>query len=345
MKKILVPFLAVFTACTPVRHIPDVEPEIDPFLEISRDGVSAIIHTNSELEGLDSLTALAEGIVDMSLLIDTGLPHLDDTTKGLYATLLSDNIELSNRRRSLTRISKYKAGIQITYDLDTTALFGQFRHVLARYDPAEPIEPLFNRGGIMPDFGIFKPAQLVMPCEGVPIPKRASRLPNAPRTYRSGVHRGIDFFSNWGTPVRSVAEGVIVRSDISYEEVPALFREDILARAAQLERTPSDIFNAILLGQAVFIDHGFNLFPGFRAITIFAHLSHIDPKMIPGYRIKAGEVFGKTGNSGTKPSTLGTRDESHLHWELILQDAHGEYYFGQGLPYEQLYPALKSLFK
>ena len=33
-------------------------------------------------------------------------------------------------------------------------------------------------------------------------------IPNAPRNYRNGTHRGLDFFANWGTPVRSVADGV-----------------------------------------------------------------------------------------------------------------------------------------
>ena len=34
---------------------------------------------------------------------------------------------------------------------------------------------------------------LLLPCKNVPVPKRTMRLPNAPRTYRSGIHRGIDF--------------------------------------------------------------------------------------------------------------------------------------------------------
>ncbi len=152
------------------------------------------------------------------------------------------------------------------------------------------------------------------------------------------------FFSNWGTPVVSVADGIIIRSDLSYKEYPADFRREMLKRAALLDRTPSDIFNELLLGQAVIIDHGFELFNGYRAITIYAHLSEINSAIKPGYTIKAGEIFAKSGNSGTEPSTLGTRDESHLHWELILQNQSGEYYFGQNLGYEQLIIALNQLF-
>ena len=90
------------------------------------------------------------------------------------------------------------------------------------------------------------------------------RLPNAPRNYRNGTHRGLDFFANWGTPVRSVADGVVVRSDLHYEEVPADFRENLLKATTKVGHTPSDIFNSVLLGKSVFLDHGFDLIPGFR---------------------------------------------------------------------------------
>ena len=139
--------------------------------------------------------------------------------------------------------------------------------------------------------------KLVLPCENVKVPKRAMRLPNAPRDYRNGVHKGIDFFANWGTPVRAVAEGTVIRSDLFYEEVPAEFRESMLESSAKVGNTPSDIFNSILLGKAVFLDHGFNLVPGFRVISIYAHLSHIDKKIKPGYIMKSGELMGKSGNT------------------------------------------------
>ena len=136
---------------------------------------------------------------------------------------------------------------------------------------------------------------LVLPCENVKVPKRAMRLPNAPRDYRNGVHRGIDFFANWGTPIRAVARGTVIRSDLFYEEVPADFRENMLESSARVGNTPSDIFNSILLGKAVFLDHGFDLIPGFRVISIYAHLSHIEKKIKPGYIMKSGELMGKFG--------------------------------------------------
>ncbi len=186
--------------------------------------------------------------------------------------------------------------------------------------------------------------KLVLPCKGINVPKRAMRLPNAPRDYRNGIHRGIDFFANWGTPIRAVADGIVIRSDLHYEEVPADFRENVLKSSAKVGKTPSDIFNSVLLGQAVFLDHGFNLIPGFRVISIYAHLSSIDNDMKPGRLVKSGEVFANSGNSGVKESTLGSRAGAHLHWELILQRDKDEIFLGKGVPNPELYDMLSSIF-
>ena len=187
--------------------------------------------------------------------------------------------------------------------------------------------------------------KILLPCANVPVPKRTMRLPNAPRDYRSGTHRGIDFFANWGTPVNSVAAGIVVRADHNYTEVPADFRVDMLKASAKVGKTPSDIFNNILLGKAVFLDHGFELVPGFRVITIYAHLSHIESSIKPGYKISAGELIGKSGNTGMRESTIGSKAGSHLHWELILQKDDEEIYLGRNMPNPELYYMLNRIFK
>ena len=199
------------------------------------------------------------------------------------------------------------------------------------------------------DISKFDPAwvdslNLSLPCYKVPVPKRSMRLPNAPRSYRNGIHRGVDFFANWGTPVRSVADGVIVRSDQNYEEVPADFRENLLQSTTKVGSTPSDIFNSVLLGKSVFIDHGFDLIPGFRTISIYAHLSHIENEVVPGAIIKGGELIGKSGNTGMRESTLGSRSGSHLHWEMILQKGKEEIYLGKDMSNPELYNMLSRIF-
>ena len=185
---------------------------------------------------------------------------------------------------------------------------------------------------------------LSLPCYDVPVPKRTMRLPNAPRNYRNGTHRGLDFFANWGTPVRSVADGIVVRSDLHYEEVPADFRENLLKSTTKVGHTPSDIFNSVLLGKSVFLDHGFDLIPGFRTISIYAHLSHIEKEIIPGAVVKRGELLGKSGNTGMRESTIGSKAGSHLHWEMILQKGEQEIYLGKGMSNPELYDMLVRIF-
>ena len=189
--------------------------------------------------------------------------------------------------------------------------------------------------------------RLVLPCKNIPVPKRTMRLPNAPRNYRNGIHRGIDFFANWGTPVYSVAKGVIVRADHNYKEVPADFRVNMLKASEKVGNTPSDIFNNILLGKAVFIDHGFDLVPGFRCVTIYAHLSNIKNHIKPGYIITQGELIGESGNTGMRESTLGSKAGSHLHWEMILQkeEKKEEIYLGKNVPNPELYYMLSTIFQ
>ena len=118
-----------------------------------------------------------------------------------------------------------------------------------------------------------------------------------------------------------------------------------LKASAKVGKTPSDIFNNILLGKAVFLDHGFELVPGFRVITIYAHLSHIEDSIKPGYQISAGELIGKSGNTGMRESTIGSRAGSHLHWELILQKDEEEIFLGRNMPNPELYHMLKRIFK
>jgi len=195
------------------------------------------------------------------------------------------------------------------------------------------------------DTSLVDSLSLLLPCKGVPVPKRASRLPNAPRDYRSGTHRGIDFFANWGTRVRAVADGSVIRADHNYQEYPAEYRLGLLTASARVGHTPSDIFNNALLGKAVFLDHGFKIVPGFRVISIYAHLSSIDTSITTGTFLKAGQNIGKTGNTGTRASTLGTKKEAHLHWEMILQKGKDEIYLGQDISNPELYNMLHQIFK
>ena len=66
--------------------------------------------------------------------------------------------------------------------------------------------------------------------------------------------------------MKAVADGIIIRSDQNYEEVPAEFGENLLKASSKVGNTPSDIFNNVLLGKSVFIDRGFDLVKALGAL-------------------------------------------------------------------------------
>jgi len=270
----------------------------------------------------------------------------DDSLKSLLRKSLLDEIPPSLLTYQLKGVSVNDSSTIVSYEIDTVALHRRTEPLIAFHkDPASiPIYPLFAVATDPPGPETYSGLSLLFPCTGVPVPKRALLLPNAPRAYRNGIHRGIDFYANWGTPVRAVADGVIIRAEHNYNEVSPEFRVALLAETKKLGRTPSDIFEHILVGRAVYIDHGFSLVPGYRAITIYAHLSDIERNLNPGTKVTKGQIIGYSGNSGTRDSTNKTRNGAHLHWELIVQNKEGEYYLGQGLDYDELYPLLVRIF-
>ena len=346
---LLTVFSLFLSSCSQVNNqqkIVETVAPADSRFDLSEDGLKATITTDTSFSNFQDVLLKAKEPISVESLLNKFYPEINDSTLILYSKVVLETVPSSFFIRSLTNYKRSDRLHKFTFEIDTAYVFPFIQNYLIEFAKTEYVQPMFNTEPIVPDFERLTPnTKLLLPIDSLMFPSKASRLPNAPRSYRSGIHRGIDFFSNWGTPIRSVADGVIVRSDLSYEEMSPSFRKEMLKRAATLGRTPSDIFNELLLGQAVIIDHGFTLFSGYRAITIYAHLSSINPNIEPGYTIKAGEIFGKSGNSGTEPSTLGTRRESHLHWELILQDAGGEYYFGRDLDYDKLVIALSNLFE
>ena len=339
----------LLNSCTQVsnkRQVNDINPPLNTKVIFSKDSVKAKIVTDANFLNFQKALVKVKTPLLPEYFLKGLYPNIHDSTLTQHSKVLSENLPSSLFVRTLTDYLKEGDLLQFTFQIDTAYLFPLIKNKINIYAKTEYAHPMFNTDPIIPKFDELIPnTKLLLPIDGLRFPSRASRLPNAARSYRSGIHRGIDFFSNWGTPVRAVAEGIIIRSDLSYKEIPPDFRKEMLKRAAILGRTPSDIFNELLLGQAVIIDHGFKLFSGYRTITIYAHLSSINSNIKPGYIIKAGEKFAMSGNSGTEPSTLGTRNESHLHWELILQDAGGEYYFGRDLDYKTLIVALDRIFE
>lgn len=166
--------------------------------------------------------------------------------------------------------------------------------------------------------------------ERCPLVLDSGSLPGAPRDYRNGTHRGVDF--GCGAADRSafaIADGTVVYSVNDYDDPTVPEREDLLQRAAVAGFTPHWTL-VMLYGNFVVIDHG--VIPGAgRVVTIYAHLEEIDPAISVGQTVTRGQRLGELGNRGTNASALGIRGASdptlHLHWELFIDN----WYLGAGL--------------
>jgi murein DD-endopeptidase MepM/ murein hydrolase activator NlpD len=184
------------------------------------------------------------------------------------------------------------------------------------------------------------PSGYVVPVEGATISSRAVHLPNAPRRYRNGIHEGFDFYQGtvsvpitYGTPIQSVANGVVVRADHGYVEMTREEYDQVIETSRNSLITPEDMLDK-LRGRQVWIEH-----PG-GFITRYAHLAAIPESVQVGQQVAQGDVIGTTGNSGTIEAVLGTQDDPHPHVEIWRGDA----FLGQGLEPNAIYDLAAQVF-
>lgn len=117
-----------------------------------------------------------------------------------------------------------------------------------------------------------------------------------PRDNGRRPHRGIDFASELGEPVRSVAAGTVTFAGVDWES------------RAQI---PLEPWGALIIherhmgprGLYVEIDHGHGL------MSLYAHLGRYDVKV--GDKVHAGERIGEVGRTGIRDSA------PHLHFGLF----------------------------
>ena len=169
-------------------------------------------------------------------------------------------------------------------------------------------------------------------------------LPNALREYRAGIHEGVDFPTPLNTPIMAVSGGIVVRSNPTHSDVDIETYKAFLETTQLLSKTPDDIYNYILLGKSVIIDHGYTIVPNFRTISVYAHLSAIAEGILPGTQVNKGQVVGLAGNTGTSSGALRNDRGAHLHWEIHFENATGKYFLGQNIPPEILKDNIDLLF-
>ncbi len=165
-----------------------------------------------------------------------------------------------------------------------------------------------------------------LPYPGGVLPNRPRSYPGARRLYRFGIHEGVDFYQGdapglaFGSPVRSIGDGVVVRIDHDFREMTPEEYVPMMNEIYALHTTPEEYLDK-LRGQQVWVEHG----PGL--IVRYAHLAGVASDLQVGDRVVAGQHLGGTGVSGTSSGVYGRTDAYHLHWEIWI---HGRY-LGYGL--------------
>ena len=165
------------------------------------------------------------------------------------------------------------------------------------------------------------------PIDGACLPQEDELMPNAPREYRFGTHEGVDFYEGRccvavarGMPVLAAKTGVVIRADHDYQDITAEEMDALLTLSQQQGSTDAATLDR-LRGRQVWVDHGNGI------VTRYAHLLSVEAGIANGTVVRAGQVLGYVGNSGTPEGISDDNAENHLHFEIRVGDG----YLGQGL--------------
>ena len=178
------------------------------------------------------------------------------------------------------------------------------------------------------------------PIAGACLPSSDNLMPNAPREYRSGIHEGVDFYTGYNcvdvslnTAVLAVKAGTVTRADNDFVEMTLDELNAILART-QAQGYTDDAALDKFRGRQVWIDHGNGI------VTRYAHLAGIADNFVAGARVRAGDVVGFVGDSGTPEAVTDPGLEIHLHWEIRVDDS----FLGANLPAAEVRALYERLF-
>ncbi len=165
------------------------------------------------------------------------------------------------------------------------------RRLLHYYQPTK-LSPLAH----------FKSLKLTSPLDGVP--RKITSGLGAIRAHGRRVHRGIDFDSEKGEPVRAVADGVVFCAGV---DLPKRGRRGI----RRLNSRRAKYFPRWRMGPGglfVMIQHADDL------MSAYMHLQKFLVK--EGQEVHAGQVIGYVGRTGIRV------DPPHLHFELRYHRRH-----------------------
>ena len=161
---------------------------------------------------------------------------------------------------------------------------------------------------------------LAMPIGGSGVTRRDLQMPGAPRHYRLGIHQGVDFYWQPGTPVLAAAAGVVIRATVDYAPPTQAQFNAWRAEVQRLGYT-SDAALDVYRGRQVWVRHENGL------VTRYIHLSGVAPGIVEGTAVAQGQLLGEVGNSGSILSLESETADAHLHFEIWLNGQ----YLGQFL--------------
>ncbi len=208
---------------------------------------------NTTVKVKENLEKLKRDLADEKKLIEQ---NKKDTEK-----LLKDT---KNNESNYQKLLKEKQNLKIALEKELREYESQLKYIL---DPNS-----------LPGANV-----LAWPLENVYITQLFGVTSASKRLYASGSHSGVDFRASVGTPVFSVAEGV----------VKAVGDTDETCRGASF-------------GKWVFIEHNNGL------ASTYGHLSLI--KATPGQKVSRGDLIAYSGNTG---HTTGP----HLHLTIYASQA------------------------
>ena len=178
----------------------------------------------------------------------------------------------------------------------------------------------------------FRLANLRMPIVGSTLPDLDTLLPGAARAYRNGIHQGFDMNNGhigvptaFSGPVVAIKDGTVIRATLDFTEMTPEEYAKAIATSRAAGTTPPQILDK-LRGKQVWIDHGHEI------VSRYVHLSGIASEIVEGKRVRAGDIIGFVGNSGTESAVNGGRSGAHLHFELRIDNR----YFGEGMSRDEI---------
>ncbi|HEC22913.1 MAG TPA: M23 family metallopeptidase [Chloroflexi bacterium] len=191
-----------------------------------------------------------------------------------------------------------------------------------------PLNPdLFARPTLYGEDVIATLEGMRFPIEEGTLPIWPRIYPGASRLYRLGVHHGLDLYSfnaptgyGRGWPVIAPLEGRVARATIRYEGLSGEEFDRITADARTLGATPPDTME-LLAGKHVVIEHEGDI------STVYMHLDALAPGIVPGAHVRAGQLIGTVGVTGTEGEGRPGASLPHLHFEIWV----GERYLGEGI--------------